>query len=242
MTNMEITQFINNFRTAFGEKALLPIGIWYSETPVAATIKKGGCIFKHLDEINNGQTISLTGDNIGCGGGKFYCGYSDMPEFVPNFVSQKEHYKKTPEDVLDFIEKANVQKARLSCLNLARIDKLESFDNLEGLLFLATPDVLSGLISWTFYDRNELDVVSTVFSSGCGSAITWLVNENAAGGYRSFLGFFDPSVRPYVGADILSFSIPMSRFRVMYETMPQSCLFDTHAWAKVKERIGETNP
>ena len=45
MTNMEISQFINNFRMAFGEKALIPIGIWYSEITVETTIKKGGCIF-----------------------------------------------------------------------------------------------------------------------------------------------------------------------------------------------------
>ena len=29
----------------------------------------------------------------------------------------------------------------------------------------------------------------------------------------------------------------MSRFKEMYETMRQSCLFDTHAWGKIKERM-----
>lgn len=37
--------------------------------------------------------------------------------------------------------------------------------------------------------------------------------------------------------DILSFMIPLSRFREMYDTMRSCCLFDTHAWGKVKTRM-----
>lgn len=37
--------------------------------------------------------------------------------------------------------------------------------------------------------------------------------------------------------DILSFMIPLSRFREMYDTMRSCCLFDTHAWEKVKARM-----
>jgi hypothetical protein len=39
-------------------------------------------------------------------------------------------------------------------LHFARIDRLTSFEKVEGLLFLATPDILSGLITWTFFDNN----------------------------------------------------------------------------------------
>ena len=54
---------------------------------------------------------------------------------------------------------------------------------------------------------------------------------------EALTGFFDPSVRPYFEAELLSFTIPMSRFKEMYHTMRESCLFDTHAWGKIKERI-----
>ena len=39
------------------------------------------------------HTVSLNADVIGCGGGKFYTGFTDMPERVPTFVSLKEKYK-----------------------------------------------------------------------------------------------------------------------------------------------------
>ena len=105
------------------------------------------------------------------------------------------------------------------------------------LFFYATPDILSGLCAWAFYDCNEPDAVCTPFGSGCGTTIATAVRENRRQGYRTFIGLFDPSVRPYVGADELGFVIPASRFRTMYETMRSTCLFGTNAWSKVKARI-----
>ena len=238
---MKIDTFISNFRQAFGESRVLPIAIWYSREPITSTTKLGGCYFKYLCEIRNGVAVSFNGDNIGCGGGKFYSGYSEMPEFVPNFVSNKEHYKQTPELVIDIIDKIGVQRKDGMYLNFSRIDNLSSFDDIEALLFLATADMLSGLSAWAFYDRNEPDTVSALFGSGCSSVVTQTINENSKNGYRSFIGFLDPSVRPYVESNEVAFITPMSRFKVMYDTMRQSSLFDAHAWGKVLERINNTN-
>ena len=95
----------------------------------------------------------------------------------------------------------------------------------------------SGLTIWAFYDNNAADCVVSTFGSGCSTVVTQATIENRKGGKRTFLGFFDPSVRPHFEADKLSYTIPMSRFKEMYETMRQSCLFDTHAWGKIKERM-----
>ena len=238
---MNIETFIADYREGFGAKAQLPIAFWYSAEAAtgaaAPTEKLGGCLFKQLDGILAGKTVSLNAENIGCGGGKFYCGFTEMPEYVPQFVSLKERYKQSPELVTDMVASLGVPKAKDNFLNFTLLDNLGSFDGIEGLLFLATPDILSGLVSWATFDRNEPDVVSSLFGSGCGNVVTQAAVENARGGYRSFIGFFDPSVRPYVDSNILSFTIPMSRFEAMCGTMRQSCLFDTHAWGKVRERI-----
>ena len=183
---MTIKEFTDNFRKAFGDKPYLPIALWHSNEPVSLTVKANGCIFKHLNLLTEGGKVSLNADNIGCGGGKLYCGYSEMPEFVPNFVSSKERYKQSPELVVDIIESMEIRRADNTYLNFARIDTLDSFDEIEGLIFLATPDVLSGLFTWACYDRNEPDVVSTLFGSGCSNVITQTVNENINNGYRSF--------------------------------------------------------
>lgn len=234
---MKVNTFISNYREAFGEKAELPIVFWYSDSLIAKTEKINGCFFKALKSVREGYAISLNADVIGCGGGKFYTGFTEMPERVPNFVSLKEKYKKTPEMVLDFTKQLGVPLTSQSYLNLTRIDKVDSFDGIEGILFLATPDILSGLTTWAYFDSNSDDAVTSMFGSGCSSIVTNAVVENSKNGKRTFIGLFDPSVRPYVECNILSFVIPISRFKEMYYTMRDCSLFDTHAWAKVRERI-----
>lgn len=234
---MEVKTFIANYREAFGENTPLPLVFSYADEPIAQTEKTGGCFFKALQAARQGQPVSLHAGNIGCGGGKFYTGFADMPDRVPGFVSLQERYKRTPEMVLDFIRTAGVQRTERAYLNFMRVDGVESFDGMEGLLFFATPDLLSGLVAWTFYDTNAPDAVVTGFGSGCSTVVTAAVQENRRNGYRTFIGLFDPSVRPYVGAHELSFVIPACRFAPMYETMRASCLFGTHAWAKVRDRI-----
>lgn len=234
---MDIKTFIVNFREAFGENVESPIAIWYSEEPVGELEKTQGCYFKGFPRLKEGKTLTLDVETIGCGGGKFYSGFIDMPDRIPNFVSLKEKYKKTPEQVVDFIDKLDLQRAEKPYLNFDYIERLESFEGLEGIMFFATPDVLSGLGTWAFFDNDSEDTVSTIFGSGCSAIVAQVVRENRNNGRRTFLGGLDPSVRPWVDANVLTFAIPMSRFKEMYHTMRESCLFDTHAWAKVKDRI-----
>ena len=96
-----------------------------------------------------------------------------------------------------------------------------------GIFFLATPDMLSGLASWTFYDNNSDDAITAKFGSGCSSIFSEATLENSKNGKRTFIGLFDPSVRRYIHENILSFTIPMSRFREMYYTIQDSCLSNT---------------
>lgn len=234
---MDLKEFIQSYQEAFGENAQLPLLFGYSHTPVAQTAKIGGCFFKGLQAAREGTPISLSVDVIGCGGGKLYTGFTDMPERVPNFVSLTEKYKRTPEMVADYVKGLEMPRATKPYLNFVRIDKAESFEGFEGVMFYATPDMLAGLCGWAYYDTNESDAVVARFGSGCSTVVSMTVAENARKGYRCFLGLFDPSVRPWVGKDELSFTVPMSRFTVMMDTMRECFLFGSHAWEKVKARL-----
>lgn len=237
---MEIDIFIENYAKAFGEAAALPVVFWYSDAAMGVSEKITGCFFKCMHAVRSGEmVVSLNADSIGCGGGKYYAGFTDMPEHVPAFVSLKEKYKKTPEMVLESIAGIDRQAAIGKFLNFARIDKVENVDTLEGVIFFATPDILSGLTTWAFYDNNSPDTVTALFGSGCTAIVANVVRENRNQGRRTFLGLFDPSVRPFFEPDVLSFAVPMSRFREMYDTMAECCLFNTHAWEKVKKRIND---
>ncbi len=233
---MDINYFIQNFRNAFGDYEL-PIAIWYSDRPKVEVSKTRGCYIKDLKPARKGQIVSLSVDAIACPGGKVYSGFTSVPPFLPGFVSDKERYKDTPEMVIDFITELNMPSKEGKYINFASINNLDSFEGLEGIIFFASPDVMTGLISWTLMDTNKPDAVSVPFASGCSAIVAQTVVENRDEGHRSFLGLFDPSVRPQVEANILSLSVPMSRFKEMYYTLEKSCLKGTHAWNKVKERI-----
>lgn len=234
---MNIKTFITDYREAFSNSAEMPIAFWYSDKAIYEPEKTQGCFFRVLSIVRSGKTVSLNADNIGCGGGKFYAGFTPMPQHVPTFVSEKERYKQTPEMVVEFINQVDVKAAPNEFLHFTRIDSSDMPETIEGILFLATPDILSGLATWAFFDNNSPDAVSTPFGSGCCSVVTQAVNENRTSGRRTFIGFLDPSVRPMVEENLLSFTIPAFRFEEMCLTIRNSCLFGTHAWGKVRERI-----
>lgn len=233
---MDKKKFIEHFKNAFGNVEL-PIVFWYSDKPAAEPQKTGGCFIKYLKPAREGGIVSLDAETISCPGGKTYTGFIDVPSFIADFVSGKERYKERPEQVTGFINELNIPKASGPYINFASIGQVDDFQKTEGIVFFATPDVLSGLVSWTFFDTNDPDAVSVPFGSGCSSLITQTITENRKNGKRSFLGFFDPSVRPAVESNILCLTIPMSRFKEMYHTINESCLGGTHGWKKVKERI-----
>lgn len=150
---------------------------------------------------------------------------------------RKERYKASPADVTECIDKLDIRLTTRKYLNFVRIDKAESLDMIEGLLFIVTPDILSGLAAWAFFDNNSDCAVSCLFGSGCSSVVAQAVRENRLGGRRTFIGMLDPSARPYIGADELSFVIPAVRLPEMLDTIDRCCLSGTHGWTKIKERI-----
>ena len=235
---ISVTTFVEKLKAYFGDDVQLPIAFWRSHEAVAQSDKIAGCFFKGFHAVRNGEPLSLSLENCTCGGGRFYLGLADMPERVPRFVSLTEKYKRTPEDVLEFVKDIDVKRGGFPCVNFVRLDKLASLDELEGLIFFATPDVLSGLCGWAFFDNNRRDAVQTIFGSGCSSVISTAINENTRGGQSCFLGLFDPSVRPFVGADELGFSIPASRLESMAASISDCFLNGSFAWGKVKERLG----
>jgi len=106
------------------------------------------------------------------------------------------------------------------------IDQLSDWEGIEAVVFFATPDILSGLCTWALFDNDAEDAIVTKFASV----------ENRKGGRSCFLGMFDPSARPLVPKNELSFAIPMSRFKEMLTTMPDSALYQK-AFSVVRRRI-----
>ena len=233
---MDIEGFIAKYREAFGEDVPLPVAFGYSDKAATEVRKIPRCMVGAIRKVCDGEPLTLSAGNVLCGGGGLYTAFAPMPDRVPVFVSETEHYKQSKEQVEEYIARLDIRLSEKPYLNFVRMDHIDNLDEVEGILFFATPDVLSGLCSWAFYDNNDDDAVCTRFASGCCSIVAFAVKENAEGGRRCFIGMLDPSARPLVPKDELTFTIPAGRFKEMMNTMERSALFQK-AYSIVRKRI-----
>ena len=229
-------QFIEKFREAFSDAAPLPIAFWYGDTAVNPESRVPRCMIGAIRKVCEGNSLTLSPENVQCGGGGLYTAFRPMPERVPLFVSETEHYKQTPEQVRGYVESLGIEITDKPYLNFVRVDELQSWQGVEAVVFFATPDVLSGLCTWAFYDNDADNAVVTKFASGCAAIISFATAENRKGGRSCFLGMFDPSARPLVPKNELTFAVPMSRFNEMLTTVPDSALYQK-AFSVVRRRI-----
>lgn len=232
-------QFVKDYQEAFGNAATLPIAFWHSNIPVTEPEKVNGCFFSVFENVRNGKAASFDASAMSCGGGKFYCGLAPMPPYVPTFVSEKEHYKACAELVESAISQMEIEVNPHKFINFQRIDQIDSSVDYHGILIFATPDVMSGLVSWAYFDNASQDAVAVLWGSGCSATIRAVMRENDLQGRQCFIGLFDPSVRTRVRADEMMFAIPKSRLEEMTTFLHDTCLFNGMAWSKVKERINK---
>ena len=204
-----ILKFLQQYKEAFGDAAPLPIAFGYSYTAATESHKVPRCVIGAIRKVCHGEALTLTADNVLCGGGSLYTRFAPMQERISLFVSETEHYKQTPEQVKEYIRNLNISLTEKPYLNFIR---------------------------WAFYDNNADNAVCTKFASGCCSIVTFAVQENQKQGRSCFIGMLDPSARLLVPANELTFVIPNNRFHEMMQTMEQSALFHK-AYSIVKKRI-----
>ena len=138
-------QFIEKFREAFGEAAPMPVAFWYDDTAINPESRVPRCMIGAIRKVCEGNSLKLCAENVQCGGGGLYTAFRPMPERVPLFVSETEHYKQTPEQVRKYVESLEIEITDKPYLNFVSVDRLDSWDSVEAVVFFATPDVLSGL-------------------------------------------------------------------------------------------------
>lgn len=200
------------------------------------------CVIAQLIRARKGRTLCLTPESMSCRGEARYLHFRDgmfpgFNEFLShNAAGAGERYLRTPEQADAYISALSVLRPRGQNLIIKRWDKLDAQDNPDGVIFFATPDVLSGLFTLVYYDTDCTDAVIAPFGSGCFSTFYQTYREQAEGTQRAILGMFDPSARKCVKGDLLTLSIPFGKFERMIGQMEESFLA-THSWEIVQRRI-----
>ena len=242
-----VEKFIQLWRKYFND-AELPVTFYYTDEEGHAELAKRGsvprCLIGAISKVREGNSYCFDAESIGCFGGRRYLGFAtkimdDFEYFLSCGIPGKlrgERYKKSPELVKEAMKLAPVFKAPARFVVFKRWDMLEKSDNPEVAIFFARPDVLSGLFTLSNFDEAEPDGVFVPFGSGCSSIIQYPYLERNSACPRAVIGMFDPSARPFVPANALTFSVPMNKFGRMIENMEESFLI-TDTWKAIQKRI-----
>jgi len=227
--------------------AELPITFYYSKGEGGAerAVKQKGrsCLICELVKVRNGKSVVYNSESVTCSGGKRYLGFTNQmrPGFeyflsCGNSTMEGERYKRTPELVKEIMkDQQNLEKTGQNII-FKRWDHLEETDTPEVVIFFAKPDVLSGLFTLANFDQVEPYATITPFGAGCGSIVHYPWLESQSENPRAVIGMFDPSARPCVPEDVLTFAVPMKRFEKMIGYMEESFLI-TPTWSVMKKRI-----
>lgn len=246
--DMKIKETFIGLWEKYFDGAELPIVCFYTNDAGSVELVKPvsghRCVFADLARARAGESICFDAYSFGCLGGKRYWGFTSevMPDFE-YFLScgiqgklEGERYKKTPELVKELMEKAASFEAPDKFIVFKRWDMLEESDKPDVVIFFARPDVLSGLFTLANFDVGEPNGVFAPFSAGCGSIVQYPYLEKDSACPRGVLGMFDVSARPFISKDVLSFSVPITKFARMIENIEESFLM-TGSWRKIQKRI-----
>ena len=246
--NMEIkNRFMELWRKYFNQ-AELPITFYYSQKEGTTELVKPGsvsrCVIGAMLEVRQGRSLRFSSGSFGCLGGKKYLGFAE--NIRPNFEyflscgipgkMEGERYKKTPAIVQEIFKNWPSFKAPAPFVTFKRWDNLEAEDEPEVVIFFARNDVLSGLFTLVNYDQSNPEGVIAPMGSGCASIVSYPYTEKDSPHPRGVIGMFDPSARPFVAKDILSFALPMSRLISLMDYMEESFLI-TDSWKVIQKRI-----
>ncbi len=245
--NLELKgKFLELWKKYFAEEEL-PITFYYSDdykaTELAVRPKGRSCLICELAKVRNGKSLAYSGDSVACQGARKNLGFSDtMRPGFEYFLScghekmEGERYLQSPELVMEFLKMQPRLPVDGKYIVFKRWDDLDESDHPDVVIFFARPDVLSGLFTLANFDRMEPDSTITPFGAGCGSIVYSPFMESKTDRQRAVIGMFDPSARPCVQMDILSFAIPMKRFEKIINFMEESFLI-TETWSNVRKRI-----
>jgi uncharacterized protein (DUF169 family) len=239
-------KFLMLWKKYFGN-AELPITFYYSTSDGGAERaekpKSRSCIICELAKVRNGRSVVFNADALACGGARRYLGYTNkMRSGFEFFLScgndqlEGERYIQTPEMVKEIMKNQKTLPIEGKNIVFKRWDNLTANDDPDVVIFFARPDVLSGLFTLANFDQLEPNGTITPFGAGCGSIVYYPYLESISERQRAVIGMFDPSARPCVPEDVLTFAVPMKRFERMIGYMEESFLI-TETWTTVCNRI-----
>jgi hypothetical protein len=109
----------------------------------------------------------------------------------------------------------------------------------ELVIFFGRPEVLSGLHQLATFVTDDFHAVQSPFGSGCSNIVTWPLKYLHENKLKAVVGGWDPSDRPFMKTDELSFTVPFAMYQMMLDRWRESFL-TAPAWENVMKKIARS--
>jgi uncharacterized protein (DUF169 family) len=205
-----------------------------------------GCTMSMMTAASKGATAAFDVKTCGCIGGVVGLGFKTFGSFGPGFAAKflstgsdqfpGNRHRKSPAVAQTFVDALPTVDHGHSHVVFKPLDDLADDETPEVVVFLATPDQLSGLTTIANWDRPGRDATLLAQASACQATVLLPLEQSHSAEPRCLLGLTDPSARKNLDPNVLSFAVPWQRFLEMERNVDESFL-GQEEWAELTERF-----
>lgn len=228
-----------------------PLGLYYaSEKPDGFGPPEDGghgCIIRSIRAGRAKQKPAwISRQKPGCRGAAIYAGYAPPNDAIASFVSigsagrPGERYMPGPGAMWRFFDSLNPPKAPADYCAFKPLSQFGKGEEPLVAVFFARGEALGGLCQLAFFATGDHEAVAFPFGSGCSNIISWPLHYAQNGIDKAVVGGADPSCRPYMAPDELSFAAPAATFAKMLQCAEESFLAG-NTWKKARQKIARGN-
>ena len=196
------------------------------------------CVFASLKSWRQGQTLHLTREKHGCGGGHLFGLSSRSREELVRFLCDEEGLRANRELMEAWLDSANHYEPVHEHLLIGPL-RPGQYEHLRTVTFYVNADQLSVLcVGATYYSRpGDVPPVVSPFGSGCMQLTTLFEDLEAP---QAVIGATDHALRNYLEPWMLAFTVtrPMFELLCSWANDPASSLHSSFFEKLVRARGG----
>ena len=187
---------------------------------------KNACLVRFYPHWQEGKSLHLTRETAGCGGSAYWLFGKETRtrENFIEFLAVKEGLKDSKELMSRWLDHEHPYKPEYSNLVIGPLHDIQ-FKYLKTVTFFITPDQLSVLTIAAHYFHSPEDLVPPVIvpmGSGCMQMLTILKDLDFP---QAVIGSTDISIRKYLPAGLIAFTMTVPMYRQMCALDERSFLY-----------------